>query len=181
MKKYVGSAMTAYAAVLLPCFIIAPVAFAGICFSVNDPATYFVVLLCLICSVVEIVYMQRVFDQLYTWVTFNDSGIKIKTLFRKASYIRYDEIKSIGIGLYVHGVLNSKTGTKVVFIYFSSEPFDEKYRLNMNLWKPSATRLKIGFDEKLYEYLLSILSPKHSRPLQRDYDDMLNSKGRYRL
>ena len=82
----------------------------------------------------------------------------------------YEKCSGCGIGLYTHGILNSKAGTRMYFIYLSYDMFDERFREDINLWKPSQTRIKVQFDVKLYDYLLTVLPKKQSRMLLRDYE-----------
>lgn len=166
--------MTIYGAIIMPLFIIGPLIFAIVILTTGiDFISAFIALWCVGCSIIAIIYMRqvRIDLQCYSWGMFNEKGIQIKTLFSKKNIeIEYKKCQSIGIGLYVHGVLNSKLGSKEKFIFFSYRAFDEKYRLNINLWKPSATRVKVGFNKELYEYLLTVLPKQQANWLKRDYE-----------
>ena len=84
--------------------------------------------------------------------------------------MEYKKCKGCGIGYYIHGILNSNAGTTVFYIFFSYDAFNESYRANMNLWKPTKTKIKVVFSKKLYDYLIDVLPPKQSATLQRDYE-----------
>ena len=103
------------------------------------------------------------------WGIFSNNGVKIRTLFSKNNWMMYENCHSCGIGFYTHGILNSKTGSKVYFIFLSSDVFEESYRQKINLWKPSQTRIKVQFDKKLYDYLLAVLPKKQAKMLLGDY------------
>lgn len=170
MRKYLGSKMTIYAAIMAPCFIIGPTIFAVII--LTSQINFESILLafgCVTCTIIWGAYMHQVGIQLYSWGTFSDKGIQIKTLISRRYIVDYAKCKSIGIGMYVHGILNSNVGSKVKFIFFSYEPFDEKYRFAINLWRPTKTRVKVVFDRKLYEYLLTVLPENQARHLENDY------------
>lgn len=174
MWKYLGSKFTAYAAVMVPLFILAPIPFglSVLCSEISG-ATLFIALGCAACTVIWGIYAWRIRNQLYSWGCFQRDGIRVKTLFSKDSTIMYEKCKGCGIGFYVHGVLNSNAGTKVRFIFFSYDAFDESYRSHMNLWKPSETRIKVAFSKKLYNYLIDVLPARQSLSLRRDYQKYL--------
>ena len=84
--------------------------------------------------------------------------------------IEYKKCRGCGIGYYIHGVLNSNAGTKIFYIFFSYDAFNELYRTNINLWKPSKAQVKVEFSKKLYDYLINVLPKKQSAMLSRDYE-----------
>ena len=175
MRRYLGSKFTAYAAVAVPLFIFAPIPFglSALCSEISG-ATVFIALGCAACTVIWGIYAWRIRSQLYSWGYFYRNEIRVKSLFSKDSTIMYEKCKGCGIGFYVHGVLNSNAGTKVHFIFFSYDVFDESYRTNMNLWKPSEIRIKVEFSKKLYNYLIDALPARQSLLLQRDYKKYLD-------
>lgn len=171
MRRYLGSKMTAFAAVICPLFIVAPVCFAAaaLCSGISA-ATVFVAIACAICTGIWFLYMCQNALQLYTWGTFDDAAVRVKGFLIKQAVLDYDKCRSVGIGCYTHGILNSNVGEKVFFIFLSHEMFEEKYRTNINHWKPSLMRIKVGFDSELYEYLLSVLPAKHAGSLRHDWE-----------
>lgn len=170
MRRYLGSKITAFAAVLTIIFVTGPLVFAiAALLSQISKATILIALGCMACSVLWGCYLYQNSTQLYAFGKFQKDGVYVKKPFAPPSIFPYSKCKSVGIGYYVHGVLNSRVGTKVYFIYFSKDRFDEQYREHMNLWKPSAKHIKVAFDRKLYDYLRSVLPPEHVRRLQQDY------------
>ena len=87
----------------------------------------------------------------------------------KKNTIIYSKCKGCGIGFYTHGVLNSNIGTRRYFIFMSYDVFDETYRSNINLWKPSDTRIKVKYSKELYDYLVSVLPENKAKRLLSDY------------
>jgi len=171
MKKYLGSYMTAYAAIVLPIFCFLPLifAFSMLSIEINFP-TVVLSLMCASCTLIWGIYGFREKNQLYSWAFFKKDRVEVNCLFSKNNTILYEECNSSGIGYYTHGVLNSKAGTKIFFIFLSYNRFDESFRKNINLWKPSKTQIKVQFNKKLYTYLLSVLPKKQARMLLRDYE-----------
>ena len=171
MRRYFGSSITAYGAILLPIFLVLPIVFAASLLLVEiDFAAIFIAIWCIVFSITCMVYIKQVSAQLYSWGQFGEDKIKIHIGFSRSFCLEYEKCKSIGIGMYTHGILNSSVGSKIYFIFFSYQPFDEKYRTTINLWKPSSTRIKVCFSKKLYEYLLTVLPRKHAMSLQHDYE-----------
>ena len=170
MKKYLGSTITAFAAVVMPLFVCSPISFAVsmLCAEISG-ATVFLACGCAACSLICGIWLHGICDQLYSWGTFTCDGVRITNGFTRGSTIEYDKCKSCGIAFYVHSGLHTKAGTKIWFIYLSCDYFDESYRSTMNLWKPSPTRIKVQFSKELYDYLLIVLPPKQSKMLARDY------------
>lgn len=172
MKRYLGSFMTAYLAIGLPLlYIIMPLAFGAI-FLMHpiEPVSIVISIFCVLCVIVGIIYMRKVSRQLYSWGTFDEEGISIVSFLVGKTTILYKNCKSCGIGYYFHNAVGTSLGSRVCYIFFSYEPFDESYRTRMNMWKPSETRIKIEFNKKTYNYLLSVLPDAYVRVLQRDYD-----------
>ncbi len=170
MRQYLGSKITAFAAVVAPLFVVGSIVFSAIMlYSKITVESIVVVLGCITCSVVWGMYIKKYSFQLYAWGTFGKKGITIKTGLTKKYTIDYNKCRHVGIAMYNHGLLNSNIGTKVFFIFFSYGAFEEEYRLRINLWKPSSSRVKVEFNNKLYNYLLSVLPKKQAATLQHDY------------
>lgn len=170
MRKYLGSTITAFAAVVTPLFLCGPLLFGvyTMCVGING-ASVFLALMGISCTLVWGIYMREINIQLYSWGYFREENVHVVTGLSKFSTIVYEKCKSCGIGFYTHGILNSKVGTKIYFIYLSYDVFDERFRSNINMWKPSQTQIKVQFSKKLYDYLLVVLPKKQSQMLFRDY------------
>ena len=172
MKKYLGASINIYAAIVAPLLAFGlPVWFAFVALSSKiSAATVFIALMCASCVIIWSIYIKQVSNQLYSWGTFDSEGVEVKTWFSKSYKLLYKECNGCGIGFYTHGVLNSPLGTKMYYIFLSYESFDEDFRYNINLWRPSKTRIKAGFSKKLYNYLLEVLPKSQSAKLQKDYE-----------
>lgn len=170
MRKYLGSKITAFAAIIAPLFICFPLLLGvcALCAEISG-ATVFLMFGGIACALIWGFYIKNVSNQLFSWGHFTSNGVRIMTCFSKSTTMVYEKCKGCGIGFYTHGILNSKAGTKVYFIYLSYDIFNEHFRENINLWKPSRTQIKVQFDEKLCDYLLAVLPQKQSRLLLQDY------------
>lgn len=170
MRKYLGSKITAFAAIVVPLYICFPLLFgASALYSEISGATVLVAFGGIACALIWGFYLKTIRNQLYSWGYFTSDGVRIITCFSKSTTLVYEKCKGCGIGFYTHGILNSKVGSKIYFIYLSYDVFNERFRENINLWKPSETRIKVQFDAKLYDYLLTVLPEKQSRMLLQDY------------
>ena len=68
MKKYLGSVMTAFAAIISPCFIVGPVVFGVFILTAEiSVATAFLFVMCLSCSILWSYYLWKEKNQLYSW------------------------------------------------------------------------------------------------------------------
>ena len=164
--------MTAYCAIVLPLIsIILPLVLGMLVFTAPiEPATIFLSIFCVLCVIVGFINMRKVSRQLYSWGIFKKDGISIVSFLRCKTTILYKNCKSCGIGYYFHSVAGTDIGSRVCYIFFSYEPFDESYRIRMNMWKPSNTRIKIEFNKKTYSYLMSVLPDAYAKRLQSDYE-----------
>ena len=170
MRKYLGSRITAFAAIVAPLFLCCPLLLGVSALYVEiSGATVFLTVGGIACTFVWGLYIKNIINQLYSWGCFTRDHVKIMTCFSKNTILVYEKCKGCGIGFYTHGILNSKVGTKVYFIFLSYDVFDERFRSNINLWKPSQYRIKIQFSKKLYNYLIEVLPKKQSQMLIRDY------------
>lgn len=170
MKRYCGSYTIAYAAIILPLFIIFSLVFGIVALysSTTDEAAILVSLLCFACAVMMVVILRKVWPQFYTWAHFGNDCVTIKTLFSKSIVIKYADIRSAGIAFYCHGIWGSGAGPKVYFIFLSLDPFEEKYRSKITEWLPSHRRIKFGYSKKLSLFLLDVLPTRSASSLRRD-------------
>ena len=171
MKKYLGSTMTAYAAVIAPLFVFFPLLFSVIILYTAEisGATVFLTCASCCCSVVWIVYIKRELLQLYAWGHFKETCVKVRCPFIREFSLDYEKCRVVGIDCYTHGVLNSRFGSKIYFIYFSYDYFDTQYHEKINSWKPNSQRIKVQFNNKLYDYLLLTLPEKQAKMLEQSY------------
>ena len=171
MKKYLGSVMTAYAAVIAPFFVIVPILFSVIilCTAEISGAVVFLVCLFFSCSVIWSIYIKKELLQLYAWGSFEGNCVKVHCPFIQEFVLDFDKCVAVGIGSYTHGVLNSRCGSKLYFIYLSYDYLDAKCIEKINFWKPSTRGIKVQFDYKLYKWLLSNLPQKQSKMLEQSY------------
>ena len=178
MKKYLGSTMTIFAAVGAPLFVVLSLLFAGIILFTAEisGATVFLCCMCCGCSAIWLVFIKKEVLQLYAWGTFEKTCVRIHSPFTSEIVLDYDKCKDVGIGCYTHGVLNSRIGSKIYFIYLSYDCFDEKYREKINLWKPNSQRIKVQFNKDLLEYLISCLPKNQAKMLEYSYQKMSSIK-----
>ena len=173
MKRYLGTVMNAYCAIVYPIFLIGPIVFAVFILSLKINFVTVVIAIFLCCgTVINFINALKfnVFLQLYSFGKFTEKEIHIRTGILYKYEISYQKCKSIGIGRYTHRIGNSQYGPKYTYIFFSYEPFHETYRTRINQWKPTKTRIKVGFDRKLYAYLLTVLPERQAVSLRRDYE-----------
>lgn len=170
MRKYLGSKITAFAAIVALLFLFCPLLL-GVCTlrAEISGSTVFLMFGGIACAFVWGLYVKNIRNQLYSWGYFTSDSVQIMTCFSKRTTMVYERCKGCGIGFYTHGILNSKAGTKIYFLYLSYDVFDERFRENINLWKPSQSRIKVQFDAELFDYLLAVLPKKQSQMLLRDY------------
>lgn len=171
MRRYVGSPLTAYAAIAAPCLSLFCLGF-GIFAIISEisPATCFVFILGVSVAVAWVLYIKKISKQLYSWACFGKEKVSIKGLLSKLYEIEYSKCRSVGIGFYVHGYTSPDIGIRQWYIYFSYDLFEEKYKAAINHWHINERRLKVGFDKRLYKYLLKTLPQAQAVMLERDYN-----------
>lgn len=172
MKKYLGSYMNVYGAVVAPVFAILPLVLAvyiGVTTEISGAAV-FLICLCCACSVIWSVYVKKEALQFYAWGTFEQDCVRIRGLFVPEFILEYKMCKDVGVGSYTHGILNTSVGSKIYFIYLSYEQFDEKYRHHINLWKPNTKRIKIQFSQEALSYLCACLPKNQAKMLENSYE-----------
>lgn len=175
MKKYLGGAIGAYAAIVLLLFTIFPAAFGTWLFltTKTSAASIFLLIATWGVSPLFAIYIKQVASQIYAWGIFKEDCVQIKAWFAEPYALMYEKCNGCGIGYYIHGVLNSQVvGTRMYYIYFSYDPVDKSSATHINLWKPSRTRIKVAYSEKLYDYLLSVLPPNQAKMLKKDHQRM---------
>ena len=136
MKKYLGSSMTIFVAIVLPIFAFFPPV-AGIYLLITvpgDPAVVMLMLGGVLCCIVCTIYLLQVKNQLYSWGKFEKDCVCVKTLFSKNFLLKYKDCHEIGIGSYLHGGVSgaSKTGIRYYFIYLTTEHMELKSKNAIN-------------------------------------------------
>lgn len=166
MKKYLGAHMTIYVYVCLIVFIV--ISFVAFIFIVLESHSFFSVyfaILCLLCVLFGTLLIIKAWDQVFSWGFFDEDRVTVKRLFKKTYTIEYSKCKDVSVAYYINGI--SKFNPKVVYIYFSYNIIDEKYKSHINLIHPSNTFIKVGFSKKLYRYLLMTLPDELAEELER--------------
>ena len=178
MVRYLGSKISFFAAVITPLFVCCPLIFgvASFCTSANE-MTALLLAGGFLCALIWGLYIRNVSNQLYSWGLFQNEGVRVMIGLSKSSVIIYEKCKACGIGSYIHGILNSKVGTKIYYIYLSYDAFDETFRTHINLWKPSKTQIKLEFSKKVYEHLIDVLPNKQKQMLRQDFEKMSKARG----
>lgn len=171
MKRYLGTAVNIFCAVFLIALCIFILVF-GIFILSEDKSTGSITasVFCIVCFLYFLFYSIKVSNQLFAWGTFKENGVEIFVPFKKKYIIEYSKCVDVGMAYYVHGIMNSKNGTKFTYIYLSYNLLDEKYKDKINLVKPSENFIKFGFTEKTYKYLIDVLPEKQSKMLKRNRD-----------
>ena len=170
MKKYLGSSIDAFCAVIAPSILLGFLLFVISSFSTGiDIPRIILLIFCILCIIVWTVNLHRARIQLYSWGDFCAESVRVKPLFSKPFSIMYKNCSGCGIGYYKHGILNSQVGTRVCYIFLSYNKFDEKYRTRINLWHPTKTQIKVRFDKDLYDYLIEVLPKSSALALKNDY------------
>ncbi len=178
MKKYLGSIMTGYAALVTLCLIMFPIVFAIIILvSTNDNAATFVAIGCGLCSAILVMYIKGVLRELYSWGYFEENQVVVRTWFLQPILISYSKCRCCGIMYYNHTIGSSSIGTKHFYIFLSYDSFDEKYRTNANKYMVTPTQIKVRFSVDMLEYLAGILPPKLKNSLIRDYCKYIQKTG----
>ena len=170
MKKYLGSSIDAYAAIIAPLAIFLPLLFGMNSLRTGVDAARIIILTgCILCATIWGVYLKQIHIQLYTWGRFSDKSVQVKPFFAKPYFIEYTKCFGCGIGYYTHGFLNPQVGIRIYYIFLSYDEFDEQYRTTINLWRPTKTRIKVKFSKELYDFLLAVLPRTQARALKQDY------------
>ena len=178
IRRYLGSKITAFAAVVSPCLCVFPWLMGFLFLSINRSfATFLLCFMCVCCFLSCCCFFWQNKNQFYSWGVFSNDSVLVSVPFQKSFSLSYDMCQGCGIGAYCHSFLNrGHIGSVIYFIFLSIEPFDEKYRYQINLWQPSASRIKVAFDEELYRYLITTLPKKQALLLERDYYQMKNER-----
>ena len=176
IRRYLGSKLTVFAAIVTPCFAVLFLLFGVTALKAERSfATFFVFFICVSGCLFSGYYLFKVRNQLFSWGIFSKDSVLVSVPFQKNFSLSYDKCQGCGIGSYCHSFLNrGHIGSVIYFIFLSIEPFDEKYRNQINLWQPSVSRIKTAFNEELYEYLITMLPHKQAEMLKRDYLIMKN-------
>ena len=178
MKRYVGAAINAYVGIALLLFVVGSLfcAVALVTMESADAGSVLCAFICLLAVIFWGLYARQCALQLYAWISLNQSSVRVKALLTKPFVIWYKDCKCIRIGYYTHGIANSSIGSKVYYIILSHSVLNERDLACINLWKPSKSGIKIGFNKKTYNYLLSVLPEKQRQLLFQDYCTLFQKK-----
>ncbi len=169
MKKYAGDYMSVYVGVSTILLTVAPLLFAGwLLWQHIGIGEIVLAIQCLVCSLLMGNCMIRHSDVAYSWYEFQDGAVVVKNLFKKSYSIPYSQLYNTGIGFYIHGILGSRVGSKHIYIYLSHQLVDESLKCNINRLHPSKTCIKVAFNRKLYEFLLTRLSKEQAWSIMAD-------------
>lgn len=180
MKKYLGAFMNAYAGICMIFLCMLPVALIAfiLCIEVSALAIMIAFLLVIV-LLLMVVYMLKYSDRLYSWGTFYKDKVIVKNPFRKKFTVEYNKLVDVGVGYYFHGVTHSQIiGSKIKYIYLSCTYLTKKDKVNLNMLPINESFIKVGYSDKLYNYLLSVLSRKQSvslRQSKEEYDRLLKN------
>ncbi len=159
MKQYAGDYMSVYVGVSMILLTVAPLLFAGwLLWQHLGIGEIVLAIQCLVCSLLMSNWMIRHSDVVYSRYEFRQDAVVVRNLFKKTYSVPYSQLYNAGIGFYIHGILGSRVGSKHYFIYLSHQPVEESLKCNINRLHPSETCIKVAFNRKLYEYLLTCLS-----------------------
>ena len=175
--RYIGNYLTVFLAFAYLLLLLLPVMLAVIILnSQMNYATAFITLMCIMTVIVLIIYGKKVslFSQLYTWCIFEDDGVAIKTLFSKKYKLYYTQCRDIGVIYYIHGILNSRLGSKQFFIYLSYDMIPAKCINEANHLIPTKTTIKISYNKSTFNYLTSVLPKKQKEILMNNTVNFLN-------
>lgn len=169
MKKYAGDYMSVYVGISMILLTAAPLLFAGwLLWQHIDTEEIVFAAMCLFVSLLMGNCMIRHSDVAYSWYEFQDGAVVVKNLFKKSYSIPYSRLYNTGIGFYIHGILGSRVGSKHVYIYLSHQLVDESLKRNINRLHPSEFCIKVAFNRKLYEFLLTRLSKEQAWSIMAD-------------
>lgn len=170
MKRYLGSSIDAYVAILVPFFIFFPLLLGMNSLRIGvDAARIFLLAGCVLCTIIWVWYLKQIHIQLYSWGYFFDKSVQVKPLFAKSYIIEYAKCFGCGIGYYTHGFLNPQVGIKYYYIFLSYDKFDERYRTRINMWRPTKTQIKVKYSKTLYNFLIDVLPKTQAKVLEQDY------------
>ncbi len=101
MRRYLGSRITAFAAIVCPLFIISPLCFAVIIlFSEISEATLLLSALFCSCTVIWFVYTKKEALQLYAWGEFGKTDVQVRCFLKNNFVLNYAKCTSVGIEYY---------------------------------------------------------------------------------
>lgn len=186
MKKhvrYIGDKMMLYVAALVPLFIIGPLVISGLVMFKWCKGDYAALILGALFALWAVYntwfFAKNVFPkQFFAICVLDDRAVTVKRLFKRDCVIEYAKCNAVGIGSYIHTIAPTSVGTEQKFIYLSYERLTDRLVNNINQLNPDKSRVKIGFSEKTYRYLMEHLPPEQASKLrQSDYPLYLEIMG----
>ncbi len=168
MKKYAGSYKIILICILIILLIISP-----IIVYVFKPSEFSYTHFRVMCSlwlglwtIFLVTLLIKGWSELFTYVYFEEKGIRFKTLFKEAYVFEYSKCADVGIAYQKTG--RSFDDPKIWYIYFSYSIIDERYKSYINSLQHSKTFVKAGYSKKLHRYLLETLPCGLSLKLKAD-------------
>ena len=184
MKKhvrYIGDKMMIYISVAMLIFILMPFGLIAYLCAIKEGEVILALSPFIFGSVViSIAYAAKfVFPkQFFAICVLDDRAVTVKRLFKRDCVIEYAKCNAVGIGSYIHAIAPTSVGTEQKFIYLSYERLTDRLVNNINQLNPDKSRVKIGFSEKTYRYLMEHLPPDQAAKLrQSDYPLYLEIMG----
>lgn len=104
--------------------------------------------------------------QLYVWGRFTDKYIEVFVPFSKKYKIYYNKCNDVGFACYYASAYKPYAGFRYTVIYLSYDIVGKKYKYNINMLKQNKSVVKIKYNEKIYDYLITVLPTKQSRMLK---------------
>lgn len=177
MKRILAPGMGIYIGIAAPVLCVVPI-FLLIFVIKNETVGNIIpiIIFSVLGFIVLCAYYISVMDQLYSYGIFNKDRVIVKCPLRKTYVIEYKDIKDVEIGYYFHGAYNTSLGSKVKYIYFAKRKLSEEQKSNLNLLKPSKSFIKIGYNQKTYNYLIDILPDELSDMLKESYEELKAKK-----
>ena len=169
MKKYLGTASQAFAAIAAPGIALAAaVRCLMALFSGLNAANAFDALTAAIFAVIFGVYTFHHFHHFYCWASFGPFGVNVFCPGKKAWELRYADCEEIGIGYHAFRFFGAERRTHYLFV--SLKPVDAVSLSRVGQWANTPSRIKVPYSEALYDHLISSIPRKKVSPLQRDHN-----------
>ena len=96
-------------------------------------------------------------------MTFTSEELILRAPFRSTKRLRFDEIKYIGIDYGVY------SGVRHFWIFFRKEPIPLKYQHQIHKETLTKDRIRIEYDKKIFDKIISSLPPKLGKQLSASY------------
>ena len=167
-KKFLGGNIGVFNAISVFVVSLFPVSISVWIFK-NDKGTDTIILV-IFFSLLSVLWFVLVFftvrKQIYIWGCFTDKGVEIFIPFAKKYTIDYAKCNDVGLACYYASAYKPYSGFRYTYIYLSYDTVGEKYKHSINMLKQSRTVVKIKYNDKIYDYLISVLPTKQVKMLK---------------